>query len=348
MKNNKTVPIFFAVDDNYVPFLLVTLESITTNASKEYEYILHVLNNGISPANVEKLNKYNHDNFKVELVNVAKAMNKVGDTLHTRDYYSKTTYYRLFIPNMFTQYDKALYLDCDIAVQGDIADLYNYELGNNYVGAITDEAVAIVPEFIAYVDKFLGVPTPKYFNAGILVMNLKRLREINFENKFMNLLSSYTFNVGQDQDYLNVICKDKVTYIPNIWNKMPFEDKNLKLEDIKLIHYNLSYKPWHYDNIVYQDAFWKYAKQAGEEATMLALLADFTEDKKQKDAQGGARLLKMADEQSKQKDTFYSLLLNGEINSETYLRRDALDPDQVLSSFVERIGTEMSKKFNKN
>lgn len=348
MNKNKIVPIFFAVDDNYVPFLLVTLESITSNASKDRKYIFHVLNNGISEENIEKLNKYNHDNFKVELVNVAKAMNKVGDTLHTRDYYSKTTYYRLFIPNMFTQYEKALYLDCDIAVQSDVAELYDYELGSNYVGAITDEAVAIVPEFIAYVDKFLGVPTPKYFNAGILVMNLKRLREINFENKFMNLLSSYTFNVAQDQDYLNVICKDRVTYIPNIWNKMPFEDKNLKVNDIKLIHYNLSYKPWHYDNIVFQEVFWKYAKQAGVEQLMLGLLADFTEDKKQKDIAGGARLLKMADEQSKQKDTFLSLLQSGEINSETYLRRDALDPDQVLANLVERIGAEMAKKFNKN
>lgn len=346
MNNNKLVPIFFAVDDNYVPFLLVTLESITTNASKDYEYIFHVLNNGISEKNIELLNAYNRDNFKVQLVNVAEAMKKIGDALHTRDYYSKTTYYRLFIPNMFPQFDKVLYLDCDIAVQGDISELYNTELGSNYVGAITDEAVAIVPEFIAYADKFLGVPTPKYFNAGILLMNLKRLREIHFESKFVNLISSYTFYVAQDQDYLNVICKDHVTYISKVWNKMPFADSSLKLEDLKLIHYNLSYKPWHYEDILYQETFWKYAKQAGVEDTMLRLLSEFTEDKKQKDAQGGKKLIETAYELSQQKDPFKSLLESGEISSETYLRRDALDPDQVFSEFVERLGAEISKKLN--
>lgn len=346
MKNNKLIPIFFAVDDNYVPFLLVTLESITANASKDFDYNFYVLNNGISPENVEKLNKYNHDNYNVELVNVAKAMSKIGDSLHTRDYYSKTTYYRLFIPNMFPQYDKALYLDCDIAVQGDISDLYNYDIGNNYVGAIVDEAVSTIPEFSAYAKNFLGIHCSHYFNAGILVMNLQKFREINFETKFMNLLLSYTFTVAQDQDYLNVICKDHVTYIPNIWNKMPFASKDLKLEDLKLIHYNLSFKPWHYTDVLYQEAFWKYAKLAGEEQTMLNLLADFTEEKKQKDQMGGARLIQMAGEQSMQKDPFISLLNSGEINPTTFVRRDSLAPDEVISNLVEKMSR--SKKFNKN
>ena len=345
MNKNKTIPVFFAVDDNYFPFLLVTLESITTNASKEYDYIFYVLNNGISDTNVQKLNKYIRDNFKVELVNLAKIMNKVGDTLHTRDYYSKTTYYRLFIPNMFTQYDKALYLDCDIAVQGDISELYNTELGENYVGAIPCQVMSIVPEFKDYSEKFLGVPVQNYFNAGILVMNLKKMREINLENKFMNLLSSYTFNVAQDQDYLNVICKDKVTYLPIIWNKEPFEVKSLKLKDIKLIHYLLSYKPWHYDNVVYQEVFWKYAKQAGVEDVMRGFLENYSDDQKKKDVVSGARLIQMAGDQSKQKDTFASLIQSGEINPNTYLRRDALDPDQVLSNFVERISAKSVKKI---
>lgn len=348
MKNDKLIPIFFAVDDNYVPFLLVTLESITANASKDFDYNFYVLNNGISPENVEKLNRYNHDNYKVELVNVAKEMNQVGDTLHTRDYYSKTTYYRLFIPNMFTQFDKVLYLDCDIAVQGDISKLYSYDIGHNYVGAVVDEAVSLIPEFSAYAKDFLGVHCSHYFNAGILVMNLQQLRAINFETKFMNLLSSYTFNVAQDQDYLNVICKDKVTYIPQIWNKMPFASKDLSLEDLQLIHYNLSFKPWHYTDVLYQETFWKYAKLAGEEQTMLNLLAGFTEEKKQKDQMGGARLIQMADEQSKQKDTFASLIASGEIDSKTYLRRDSLAPDQVITNLVGKISAEVSKKFNKN
>jgi len=128
---------------------------------------------------------------------------------------------------------------------------------------------------------------------------------------------------------------------------MPFEDNSLALKDIKLIHYNLSFKPWHYTDVLYQEVFWKYAKQAGQEEKMLQLLAEFTDEKKQKDALGGKKLIEMADAQSKQKDSFKSLLESGEINSVTFLRRDALAPDQVLANFVEKIGSKFAKKNNK-
>ena len=179
-------------------------------------------------------------------------------------------------------------------------------------------------------------------------MNLKELRAINFETKFFNALTSYKLRVAPDQDYLNVICKDRITYIPKIWNKMPFQDSNLNINDLKLIHYNLSYKPWHYDNIEYQDAFWKYTAQAGLTQTMKNMLIEFNDEQKQKDALSGKRLLELADSESKQSDTLLALLQSGEIDSNTYLRRDSLDPDVVLGNFVNKVKADLSKKFNKN
>lgn len=347
MKNN--IPVFFSVDDNYVPFLIVTLESIITNASKNNHYDFYVLHNGISDANINRVLQYNSDNVNIQFVDMAEKLVKIGDALHTRDYYSKTTYYRLFIPTMFPHLDKALYLDCDIAVQADIADLYNTELGTNLVGAVPDEAVNTVPEFINYADKFLGVYHNNYFNAGILLMNLKELREFDFENKFINLILSYTFNVAQDQDYLNVICKDRVTYISKTWNKMPFMDNTLTVDDLNLIHYNLSFKPWHYTDVLYQEVFWKYAKASNMEEKMLQLLADFTEDKKQKDALGGKRLMEMAQQQSEMgNDTFIALFESGEIDNVTYKRRDALSPDEILSNIATKVKSDVAKKYNKN
>ena len=76
----------------------------------------------------------------------------------------------------------------------------------------------------------------------------------------MSLIEKYKFIVAQDQDYLNVICKDKVRYIGMEWNRMPIggEDENAP----KLIHYNLTMKPWHYDNILFQEYFWYYAERS--------------------------------------------------------------------------------------
>ena len=140
------IPIFFSCDDNYIPFLAVTLESLEKNASKNYNYVIKVLHsNTINAENQQRiLCEYNVDNFNIEFVDISNYVEKISERLHTRDYYSKSTYYRLFIPNLYPQYSKALYLDSDIVVLGDISKLYNTELGENYVGAITDEVVQSV------------------------------------------------------------------------------------------------------------------------------------------------------------------------------------------------------------
>ena len=129
---------------------------------------------------------------------------------------------------------------------------------------------------------------------------------------------------------------------------MPFQDSSLNINDLKLIHYNLSYKPWHYDNIEDQDAFWKYTAQAGLTQTMKNMLIEFNDEQKQKDVLSGKRLLELADSQSKQSDTLLALLQSGEIDSNTYLRRDSLDPDVVLGNFVNKVKADLSKKLNKN
>lgn len=260
----KPIPIFFACDDAYIPFLAVALASLEKNASRNYYYAIKILHvNSITKANMAKIiKKYQVENFVIEFVDVAETVKQFYDKFHVRDYYSKATYYRLFIPQLYPQYKKALYLDSDIVVLGDVSRLYHTPLGRNLVGAITDEAVQNVPEFCEYVEQRIGVKTSRhYFNAGILLMNLQRLREIDFENVFLSLIDRVTFDVAQDQDYLNVICRNRVKYISNRWDKMPFPNPRVKEKDIKLLHFNLDQKPWQKDGILYEKYFWEYARQ---------------------------------------------------------------------------------------
>ena len=122
MNNNKPIiPVFFATDDNYAPFLAIALTSIKENASKDYKYNIHILHRGLSLDSMEMLQKFNDDNFEVFYNDVEDNLNTFASKLFVRDYYSKATYYRIFIPSVFPEYDKALYLDCDIVVQGDIS-----------------------------------------------------------------------------------------------------------------------------------------------------------------------------------------------------------------------------------
>ena len=281
--NNNIIPIVFTCDDKYIPFLAVSLESMEDNASKNYTYDIKILHsNNISEANQNIIRqKYNNQTFKISFEDISSYVELIASKLHTRDYYSKATYYRLFIPNLYKHYDKVLYLDSDIIVKGDISELYNTELGENFVGAIPDNFVQCTPLAWDYVEKHIplgkGAHT-RYFNAGILLMNCRRLREIDFEGKFIDLLGKVKFEVAQDQDYLNCICRGKVKLINLVWNKQPFPSNTIKEKDIKIFHFNLDLKPWLKDNILYEKHFWEYAKTSGYYDEIMKIKNSVTEE----------------------------------------------------------------------
>ncbi len=305
MKNNKKIiPIFYASDENYLPYVAVSLHSLKAWASSDYEYRIYILHAGMDEAceNARKLKKYACDNLSVTFVDVSVLLEDVRNALQLRDYYTGATYYRIFIPNMFPQYDKALYLDGDTVLQGDVSELFNVELGTDLVGAIPDGAVAAVPEFRLYTKEALGISYDKYFNAGVLLMNLKACRESDFYSRFCFLLSSYKFSVAQDQDYLNVLCKGRVRFIGGEWNAMPIKGK---AQTPKLIHYNLTLKPWHYEDILYHEAFWAVAKQTEFFKLILDELSAYTQEKKERDAASEKALLALCAQEAEKADNYY-------------------------------------------
>lgn len=277
------IPIFFAVDDNYVPQLKIAMNSLMDHASKNYKYSIIVLNTSLSLESRKAIRKMKRKGFKISFFNVEAQMENLAKRLNVRDYYTMTTYYRLILPRTFFNIKKAIYLDSDIVVRGDISELFNNDLGDNLVGAIPDASVQLFDEFITYVEKALNVPHEQYFNAGILVMNLKRMREIKFEDKVEQLVKKVSFKVAQDQDLLNVICKDNVKYIPMEWNTMPLGDKN---PDAKLIHYNLILKPWKQDNIMYEEIFWSEAGKINVADQLITYKNGIPEERKEAEKQG--------------------------------------------------------------
>ena len=184
MENNlEVIPIFFAIDDGYMPFLAVALESLIENSSKKYYYSIKVLYTNISEENKKKINKYKRENVNIEFVDLNYYIEKVKDKLYTRDYYTNTTYFRLFIANLYPQYNKAIYLDSDIVVLGDIAELYNQDIGDNLIAAAPDDVIQTTKVFQEYAEKVVGVADYRnYFNAGILLMNLDEFRRFDFQN----------------------------------------------------------------------------------------------------------------------------------------------------------------------
>jgi lipopolysaccharide biosynthesis glycosyltransferase len=253
------IPIFFAVDDNYAPYLAVAMRSLIDNASPDYQYNIHILIDKLNEFNTSVLCGMATENVRIETVNVTNKLDSLGDMLHLRDYYTKTTYYRFFIPALFPQYERGLYFDCDIVVKGDISQLYNVALGDNILAAAPEEVMLMVDVFGTYVEAVLEVPRNEYFSAGILVMNLEKMRHVALEEQFVDILGRRTFRVTQDQDYLNVLCRGDFLMLDSGWNKTACYNAPVDTP-VNIIHYKINWKPWHYRGVRFEDDFWYYAK----------------------------------------------------------------------------------------
>ena len=284
MKNE--IPVFFAIDNNFAPYLAVALNSAVKNSSKERNYRAIVLHENVSEENIKKLKAFETDNFKIDITPMSANFKMLDDRMSNRlrcDYFTLTIYFRLFIPAMFPQYDKGIYIDSDIVVAGDLANLFDTDIGDNYIGACRDLSIADVPPLVAYTENAVGVKGDEYINSGVLLMNLKKLRELDFEGHFLNLLNTYHFDsIAPDQDYINAICNGKIFYLDESWDTMPNNERPL-LENPNIIHYNLFEKPWCYDNVQYEDEFWKYAEASGFIDEIKAFKAAYDDNKKAAD-----------------------------------------------------------------
>ena len=288
------IPVFFATDNNYAPFVAITLESILENCSKDYFYHFHVLTTDLDKSYEEKFAKYESENVKIEFISLRETLTKIKVKFHLRDYYSIETYYRFFIANMYPQYDKVLYMDCDIVVLGDIAELYNNDITNLYLAASPEEVMAEVKVFGDYVEKALDVPVPEYFNAGIMVMNLAEFRKDNIEKKFFEMINRFRFRVTQDEDYLNVLCKGKTKILDLGWNKTAFKNDKFDDKNLKLIHYKINWKPWKNRNVLYEEYFWNYAKKTEFYDLIRQKLEDYTDAQRERDEVAYQNLVQMA------------------------------------------------------
>lgn len=205
---------------------------------------------------------------------------------------------------MFPQYDKGIYIDSDIVVPGDISELYNIDLEENIIGGCADSSIIGVPEFAEYVEQAVGVSKYNYINSGVLLMNLKKMREKQFSKKFLGLLNTYHFDcVAPDQDYINAMCNGKIHYLHETWDVMP-NDINKVIENPKIVHYNLFQKPWCYDNVQYENYFWEYAKDSKYYNTVVEMKNNYTQENRQADMECLAKLVGKADKVPSQEVTF--------------------------------------------
>ena len=154
--------------------------------------------------------------------------------------WSSEIFHRLYIPKLLPDADKIIYLDSDTIVLSDLNDLYDENTDNCYAAAVKD--------ITEYIDEYCNrLNLDRYFNSGVLLLNITKLREDDAFNKFIQFAQNNSDIIFcPDQDILNVVFKNNIKFIDYNWNVQQFipNTKNNAPFDIKIFHYSGKIKPW--------------------------------------------------------------------------------------------------------
>ena len=237
--------IFFAINRTYIQHLCVAMTSILVNNPDAYMHF-NVISNDLDDdgkRKLEKLKKY-YDNFDITYFEVEGT--KFENLKLNIGYISQQTYYRYIIPELVSDMDKALYLDADLIVNQSLKDLWETNVDGYYAAGVRDTYI----KDIGYAPKIGFGSNDLYINAGVLLLNLKKIREDDkvkelFDNtqKFSDIIEY------QDQDIINMTFKNKIKELPLIYNytfRDVISNSKEKLDDAVIVHFTGNKKPWDY------------------------------------------------------------------------------------------------------
>lgn len=181
---------------------------------------------------------------------------------------SRASYYRLTLAQFAPEeIERVLYLDADLVVMGDIRELFAADLGEYSIGAVADVGM----DDRAFADRFsLHYRRLGYFNAGVLLMDLAKLRDSNDLAKVVTVLETRIDEMEySDQCALNIVFWARWRPLDMLWNVqrrmlMPQENKPCfaTAEEMKtrhrpkIIHFTEHNKPWSVDG--WHPLIWTY------------------------------------------------------------------------------------------
>lgn len=271
---NSVIPIFLAFDNKYAACASVTITSIILNTDCYVTfYLLECCEEGISLENKKKIESLKNlkNNFSIEWIYVNPSIFFNGFT--TFSYISLATYGRLLIPTLKPNLEKIIYLDVDLIVTDDIKKLFECNLEDYPLGAVYDgynEENNINSKLISN----LGCsPFHKYFNAGVLLIDVKKWNLLNISVNILKLENEIrTKLIFADQDLLNVYFNCNYKMLDPSFNVSHKRSRNYykkgKLVNCVIRHFVGDKKPWLVhplkSEIIKKDyigksVFWKYA-----------------------------------------------------------------------------------------
>ena len=211
--------IVYASDNNYSPFLLISLNSLLENNKKDFNKInIYILDDGINEKNKIKIlklsQKYSCEITFIETKKLDEMNFNIQGIERNFNEASLTAYSRLFMSTLLPKnIDKVLYMDCDSLIVDSYKNLWNLDISNYYCAGVLDGINTAVKKKLGF-DK-----NDSYINSGFLIVNLKKWREENVEEKFIKYMSENQHKYYQhDQGVLNNVFKNNILIIDPKYN----------------------------------------------------------------------------------------------------------------------------------
>lgn len=283
-KNNIAVAV--SCNEYYMPILGVMLSTMLENGSSKNNYDILVLCNksgfkgeGIT-RNTDMLKKLadGYENASLRFVDIS-------DLLGNKEFFVKgnftpEAYFRLFLPQILKNYEKVLYLDADMIVCHDVADLYKEDLGGMLLGAVRDPVISGSNKSPAYNrhDYMLKLGVKNiydYFQSGVMLIDLKKMAKGGLCGEMIEYATTHDCDLV-DQDVLNVFCQGRVKFIDNRWNVdvnriamqvVPYAPAAMwkqyleNREKAYIYHFAGADKPWKNPLLDKAEIFWNAARK---------------------------------------------------------------------------------------
>lgn len=280
---HNSIPVVMAANNNFVPMFAACTRSLIDHMSQDKNYDLVLLQSDITQENKERLQEMveQYPNVSLRFFDAAQLLTNYE--LKANAHISVETYYRFLIQDVLPEYDKILYIDCDLIVNADVAELYETDVNGYMLAAVRDadflgQINGANPETKKYCETEFKMKNPyNYFQAGVLLLNTKEMRNAYSLDQWLTFASHpYKYN---DQDVLNLYCEGHVKYLDMAWNLITdcdhtrinhvivyapasiMEEYQKAHANPKMIHYAGFMKPWHRPTEDYAQKFWAALKR---------------------------------------------------------------------------------------
>ncbi len=252
------------VSDDYYSILLVAfLKSIEMNHKTDEIIDVYIINDNISKNNVKKItDSLCLDKMILKWIDMKDAIPEEINLPFVINSYPINIFIRLLIPYFIPAHiKKVIYFDVDMIMQDDISNLWKIDTGNSIIGAVGDAfgpVVRTIGECIGnHADLGLD-PNEKYFNSGLLVINVDKWIEANITQKTLEvIINNKRYAKLSDQYGLNVTLVGNWFEIDSTWSCFSVRE----LPKPSLIHYfhrKPIFKEYSYN---YKDEFYHYLNQ---------------------------------------------------------------------------------------